>query len=591
MGLAGIPLCVVVSPLLWGLILVGAHLVDLAAPLPQARWDRLHDVAFALPNLWALAWGRPAAVSWSTLALLYAAPGALLMLIAWPFVKLLSRTAGAGMMLRRLASREPDPTVPSEQQLRNVVQEMAIAAGVRAPAVRIIESAAANAVAIGLTTEDAAILVTTGLLERLDRDERQAIVAHLVGSVGNGDLEIAANILSVFQTWGLVALALETPLDASRRALVRRFGRLSLDAARGRVDPEEARGLLDGLLGGGAFEFEEFFANLETINPRSVAHGCCIILVQIPLIATVGLAAIAAKQAIALFTALVLGPWLAAMWRARRRLADATAVQLTRNPEALARAIRDLEAGDVEVPGGWVVNFLFPVWPPITERSAAPDRGRGARGRNAGGSRASAPAAGRAGRGDGGGGGRCSPRTPGPHPGRGAGLEGAGRGGRLGPGRGPPFRRPHRRHPRGRLGAVDRPLVPAPVGDGTGPLAEASVGWWLNRRASPWGDPPRGRGRQSLLTTIALWAATRFFKTLPGPGPCRPRKTGESLETTRPASGGLRLVRFLRPPKPRPSPAVGAGCPQPFRQRWPQPGAAPCFSSRSDPARRSCFVR
>jgi hypothetical protein len=56
-------------------------------------------------------------------------------------------------------------------------------------------------------------------------------------------------------------------------------------------------------------------ANLETINPRSVAHGCYIILFQIPLIATVGLASIAAKQSIGLFTTLVLGPWLAAMWR------------------------------------------------------------------------------------------------------------------------------------------------------------------------------------------------------------------------------------------------------------------------------------
>ena len=59
-----------------------------------------------------------------------------------------------------------------------------------------------------------------------------------------------------------------------------------------------------------------------------------------PLIATLGLASIAAKQSIGLFTTLVLGPWLAAMWRARRRLADATAVQLTRNPAALARAVK-----------------------------------------------------------------------------------------------------------------------------------------------------------------------------------------------------------------------------------------------------------
>jgi Zn-dependent protease with chaperone function len=370
-GLAGIPLCVLASPLLFGLVLVGAHVFDLIAPLSDAQWESLHGVAFALPNLWGWIRGRPVDVPWSILAVLYVAPGALFMLLAWPFIQLLSRSAGAGMMLRRLESRDPSPVVLREQQLANIAQEMAVAAGVRPPAVRIIESSAVNAVAIGLTTDDAVLLVTSGFLDRLDRDERQAIVAHLVGSVGNGDLEIAAVILSVFQTWGLVALLLETPLDARRRMLVRRFVGLSIQAARGRVDAEESRALLDRLLGGGELEFEEFFANLETIYPKSVAHGCWIILVQIPLIATVGLASIAAKQSIGLFTTLVLGPWLAAMWRARRRLADATAVQLTRNPGALARAVRTLEGCDVEVPGGWAVNFLFPVWSPMTEESTA----------------------------------------------------------------------------------------------------------------------------------------------------------------------------------------------------------------------------
>ncbi len=276
------------------------------------------------------------------------------------------------MVLRRLPSREPDPTKLPEQQLRNLVQEVAVAAGVRPPAVRIIDSPAVNAVAIGLTTDDATVLATTGFLERLDRDERQAIVAHLVGSVGNGDLEIAATILSVFQTWGLMALLLETPLDARRRELVRQFVRLSFEAVRGRADPEAARVMLDALLAGSAFDFEEFFANLDTIQPRSVGHACAIIVIHIPVIATIGLATIAAKESIVLFTNVILGPWLAPMWRSRRQLADATTVRLTRNPDALARAIRDLDSPDVEVQvkGGAAVHFLFPVWPAATVETA-----------------------------------------------------------------------------------------------------------------------------------------------------------------------------------------------------------------------------
>ena len=258
-GLAAIPLCVLASPLLFGLVLIGAHVVDLIAPLSEAQWARLHDVAFALPNVWARIRGRPVDVPWSTLALLYVAPGALFMLLTWPFIQLLSRTAGAGMMLRRLASRDPNPAVLAEQQLANIVQEMAVAAGVPPPAVRIIESPAVNAVAIGLTTDDAMLLATTGFLDRLDRDERQAVVAHLVGSVGNGDLEIAAIILSVFQTWGLVALLLETPLDARRRMLARRFVELSIRAARGRAEAKDARALLDRLLSGGELRVRGVF--------------------------------------------------------------------------------------------------------------------------------------------------------------------------------------------------------------------------------------------------------------------------------------------------------------------------------------------
>ena len=233
-----------------------------------------------------------------------------------------------------------------------------------------MESPAVSAVAVGLTTDDAHILATRGFLERLDLDERQAVVAHLVGSVGNGDLEIAAGILSVFQTWGLMALLLEAPFARRHRGLLAELVRLSWTTLRGPVDPERARAVANALLGGAAFEVDEMVAEIEAIHPRSVWHGCFIIVVQIPLIATLSIASIAARQVMALCTTLVLGPWLAAMWRARRRLAGATAVQLTRHPAALASAGRVLEASDVEVPGGWAVNFLFPVWPPVTEKNA-----------------------------------------------------------------------------------------------------------------------------------------------------------------------------------------------------------------------------
>ncbi len=103
-------------------------------------------------------------------------------------------------------------------------------------------------------------------------------------------------------------------------------------------------------------------------------HG---VIILAPLLATVGFASITARHVSALFTTIGFGPWIAAMWRARRRLADATAVQLTRHPSALAGAVRKLGAADVVIPEGWPVNFLFVVWSPITESNAGDAVGAG----------------------------------------------------------------------------------------------------------------------------------------------------------------------------------------------------------------------
>ena len=370
-AIAGLPLCVVIAPLLLGGMLVIAHVIDLFAPLGEARWAMLHDAIFVAPTIYKKLLGHQTAISWPALALVYVAPGSVLMVVTWPLVRVLTRRAGVGSLLRHLHSREPDPRHLDEQQTLNVVGEMAVAAGVSALAVRVIDSDTVNAVAVGTSVHDATLLVTSGFLERLDRDERQAVVAHLVGSIGNGDLEIAATILSVFETWGLVATLLATPLSSRRRAFVRRFARLAYQELRGRADEGEARAVVDTLLTGFGPDLDDVETILHAIQPKSARHGCFIVLVQLPLFTVVGLSTIAARESTNLFTLLVLGPWLAALWRARRRLADATAVQLTRNPSGLASAVRTLATCDVEVPGGSPVYFLFPVWVPVTDQRAS----------------------------------------------------------------------------------------------------------------------------------------------------------------------------------------------------------------------------
>lgn len=96
-------------------------------------------------------------------------------------------------------------------------------------------------------------------------------------------------------------------------------------------------------------------------NPLVLVFG------YVPLLLTVGVAAIAAKAIIWLFTGVVAGPFVAFLWRARRRLADATAVQLTRDPDALSSALRSASGAEMTVPGAVAVNFLFPYWDPAVD--------------------------------------------------------------------------------------------------------------------------------------------------------------------------------------------------------------------------------
>ncbi len=371
---AGLPLCVVISPLLLGGILLLAHLWDLVAPLPPGQWEGLRRTALALPEIWGAVRGRPAEVPWGTLALLLLAPGSALMLAAWPLVRRLSRAAGAGTILRHLPSREPDRAILAEQQLENVVQEMAVAAGVPVPAVRIIESPAVNIVAIGLTTGDATILATEGLLRTLGREERQGLVAHLMGSVGNGDLEIGAVVLSVIETWGLVTAILEAVLWKRQRQVLRDFAVAAWRSVRGTLRPGEAASVIDRLLVGMPADPMEVATDFTPNGCLSALYG---VVVLGPMLATIGIASITARHASALFTTIGFGPWIAAMWRARRRLADATAVQLTRNPSALAGAVRKLGESDIVVPEGWPVNFLFVAWAAIDEKNAGQAVGAG----------------------------------------------------------------------------------------------------------------------------------------------------------------------------------------------------------------------
>ena len=89
------------------------------------------------------------------------------------------------------ASRAREITHDDAPVLFNVVEEMAIAAGLPMPKVYIVDDSAPNAFATGRGPEHASIAVTSGLLEKLDRDELQGVIAHEISHVGNFDIRYA----------------------------------------------------------------------------------------------------------------------------------------------------------------------------------------------------------------------------------------------------------------------------------------------------------------------------------------------------------------------------------------------------------------
>jgi heat shock protein HtpX len=225
------------------------------------------------------------------------------------------------------ASRAKEITHDDAPVLFNVVEEMAIAAGLPMPKVYIIEDSAPNAFATGRDPEHASVAVTSGLLEKLDRDELQGVIAHEMSHVGNFDIRYAMLVGVLVGTTVLIS-------DFFLRGLWFGGGR---GGDRG---------------GGGGY-------------------------IQLIMVVVAIMLAILAP----LFARLL----QLSISRQREYLADASAVRLTRNPKGLADALQKI-SGDREVLEAanratahlYIVNpvkayekrakGLFSTHPPIDER-------------------------------------------------------------------------------------------------------------------------------------------------------------------------------------------------------------------------------
>ena len=179
-------------------------------------------------------------------------------------------------------------TDAAEKQLMNIVEEMKIASGLPMPKVYLIPDADPNAFATGRDPEHASIAVTRGLIEKLNREELQGVIAHEMSHVRNYDIRLMTTIAAL--VGGVVLLS-----DWAMRSM--RFG-----GGRGRSSRR-------GKSGGG---------------------GLGILLLVVWIIAVV--------------LAPVLAQILAmAVSRQREYLADASGAELTRNPAGLASALKKIE--------------------------------------------------------------------------------------------------------------------------------------------------------------------------------------------------------------------------------------------------------
>jgi Zn-dependent protease with chaperone function len=116
---------------------------------------------------------------------------------------------GGGQVARMLGATEVqgDDPDPLKRRLANVVEEMAIASGLPVPEIYVLEQEPGiNAFAAGLTHADAAVAVTRGALERLSRAELQGVVAHEFSHILNGDMRL--NVRLIGYSFGILVLSL-----------------------------------------------------------------------------------------------------------------------------------------------------------------------------------------------------------------------------------------------------------------------------------------------------------------------------------------------------------------------------------------------
>jgi Zn-dependent protease with chaperone function len=283
-----------------GVILVMYLLVTVFSPFIQSNPQGVYQTTDTAP----LVWWDPEMFAWVS-----AIVGGVIMTGSW--VKLAQLSGGGKVVAQSLGGRVVEPTTTDlpERRLLNVVEEMAIASGVPVPGVWIMdEEQGINAFAAGTDPTNAVIGVTRGTLERLTRSELQGVVAHEFSHILNGDMKLNMRLMGWI--FGLVMLSM--------------LGRIMVESLRFMRGSRDSKG-----------------------NGAVLAIVVAGLLVW--LVGSIGV----------LFARML----QAAISRQREYLADASAVQFTRETEGIAGALKKIGGfsghGTIHSPKAMEARHMF----------------------------------------------------------------------------------------------------------------------------------------------------------------------------------------------------------------------------------------
>ncbi|HET8645656.1 MAG TPA: M48 family metallopeptidase, partial [Vicinamibacteria bacterium] len=230
---------------------------------------------------------------WALESLGWVAAVTLVIVLTGSLYKTFALRSGGPAVARLLGARPLNPNTDDlkERRLMNVVEEMAIASGMAVPSVYVLDGEKGiNAFAAGFAPADTVVAVTRGTLDYLSRDELQGVIGHELSHALNGDTRIKLKLMGVLH--GILVIAI----------LGRILVRVTSDTGRSRS--RDSKG-----------------------DPRIV-------------IILFGLALLAIGYVGVFFGRLI----KAAVSRQRELLADAAAVQFTRNPSGIAGALKKIGA-------------------------------------------------------------------------------------------------------------------------------------------------------------------------------------------------------------------------------------------------------